>query len=458
MKTALVVGAGKSSLFLIEYLLHGADDGGYRVVVADADPAAATAKLAGHTAGTALALDATDANARLAAVENADVVCSLLPPALHTLLAHDCLAAGKPLITASYVSDEMRALDAAARAKGLLFMCEMGLDPGIDHMSAMQIIDGIRAAGGTMRAFVSACGGLVAPESDDNPWHYKFSWNPMNVVNAGRDGAVMLVDGREVTVPYNEVFKPAGATMIPGVGVLGAYPNRNSVPYAALYGMPDIPTLVRLTFRDMLFMAGWTYLIYAGYTRNSAEDRIVTTGLSPYDVTARLSGCPPGTDLRIHLASLVSQKSGAEPQRTDAWEMLDEQLTSIGLMSADALETFGVPEVATPADILYHLLLRAWAMQPEDKDMVVMQHKFDWTAASGAEKRTTSTLILKGDNAERTAMARTVGLPMGILARMVLRGYAGLPVGVCIPTMPEVYEPVLRELKEEGVVFTETEE
>jgi saccharopine dehydrogenase (NADP+, L-glutamate forming) len=455
MKTALIVGAGKSSLFLIEYLLRGAADGGYRVVVADADPQAAAQKIGGHPSGTPIALDATN-DARKAAVESADVVCSLLPPTLHILLAHDCLAAGKPLITASYVSDEMRALDAEARAKGLLFMCEMGLDPGIDHMSAMKIIHHIQEVGGRLDSFVSACGGLVAPESDDNPWHYKFSWNPMNVVNAGRDGARFLRDGEEVTVPYEHLFQPQWARLVKDAGLFGAYPNRDSVPYAALYGLPEIPTLIRLTFRDILFMAGWTYLIYAGYTRNAPGDRMITAGLSPYAVTARLTGCPLGTDLRIHLASLIFRTSGDDKHHTDAWELLDEQLTSIGLLSTDSLESFGVPQVATPAEILYHLLLRAWAMRPDDKDMVVMQHEFGWTEADGQERKSVSTLVIKGENAERTAMAKTVGLPMGILARMVLRGEPGLPTGVCIPTMQAVYEPVLRELEKEGVRFTES--
>jgi len=453
VKTVLVVGAGKSSLFLIENLLQHASAGGYRVVVADADEAAAASKVAGHAHGHACKMDAADAAARRTAVEGSNVVCSLLPPTLHHHLAADCLAVGVPIITASYVSPEMRALDAGFRAAGLTALCEMGLDPGIDHMSAMDIIHRIQASGGAIHSFQSHCGGLVAPESDDNPWHYKFSWNPWNVVTAGQGGARYIAGGEVMEVPYPEQFFGARPVQVEGVGQLGGYANRDSTTYPALYGLEGARTFIRTTLRHFDFLRFWPVLDAIRLT--STAEKFPTAGLSPAGYVGNLLRCPADRDLRVHIASAFSTQTPADQ---DYWVELEERLEAIGIFSDEPLTAYGIAVDAAPAEVLLHLLLRHWAMRPEDRDMVVMQHELGWTTAEGTPRRTTSTLVLKGENSERTAMAKTVGLPMAIAARMLLDGRAGdFPRGVCIPTEPAIYEPVLRELVTEGIVFTESE-
>lgn len=444
MKNILVVGAGKSSLFLIEYLLRHASEGDYRVVVADADRAAAAAKINGHPAGITARLDATSAIARASLVRDADVVCSLLPPALHVLLAHDCLTYNKPLITASYVSDDLRALDTDVRTKGLLFMCEMGLDPGIDHMTAMDIIHGIQEQGGKLVAFRSYCGGLIAPESDDNPWHYKFTWNPRNIVVAGQAGAVYKEEGRELEVPYTRLFKTCETIDIASIGPLAYYLNRDSLAYPALYGAEDAPAFLRATLRHPDFCTGWAALVALGLTDTKQYHPVKA------HTYASFTRIVAGLDSTENIEAAVAKKLSLSLHSTEM-----NLLRWLGIFDEVPLpQESGAMQ--SPADVLLALLLSRWTMQPEDKDMVVMQHEFDWIATDGGAEKITSTLVVKGDGGERTAMAKTVGLPMGILARMVLNGDPNLPTGVCIPTMPEVYKPVLRELEAEGIRFVES--
>jgi saccharopine dehydrogenase-like NADP-dependent oxidoreductase len=254
MKTILLFGAGKSATVLIDYLLENAITENWKTILVDADLKLAQSKIGHSQRATAVSFDINDGDERGKHIRHADLVISMLPPALHFLVAKDCLKHNRNLLTASYVDDEIRKMQSEIRHKNLLFLCEMGLDPGIDHMSAMRIIDGIHAKGGHIASFRSHCGGLVAPESDDNPWHYKISWNSRNIIMAGKAGAHYRENGEEKNIPYEELFTADRLVEIPGIGWLSWYPNRDSLSYHSLYGLEDTKTFVRTTLRHPDFM------------------------------------------------------------------------------------------------------------------------------------------------------------------------------------------------------------
>lgn len=440
MKKVLVLGAGRSATALIDYLLQHASAGDYRVVVADAQVALARQKVGGHPRGEAVGLDAANASARRALVEACDVAVSLLPPTLHVEVARDCLALGKHLVTASYVSDALRALDADARERGLVFMNELGLDPGIDHMSAVQRIRHIQQQGGRITAFYSSTGGLVAPESDDNPWHYKFSWNPRNVVLAGQGTAQYLEQGRMRFIPYHRLFEQYRLIQVPGMGEWEVYANRDSLQYQSAYGLHGVETIFRGTIRHRGFCEGWNALVRLGLT--DPHFTVPNSEAMTYaDLVEALLGNAP------HRGSL--QERVAQLLNTSVESMVMQQLAWLGIFEERPI---GLKN-ASPALALEQLLLEKWAMQPHDRDMVIMQHIFEYVL-EGRQHRLTSTLVAKGDDSVHTAMARLVGWPAGIFARRLLVG-APAPVGVRIPTDPEVYEPVMVDLEALGVRFEE---
>ncbi len=443
MKKVLVLGAGRSSVSLIEYLLQHAGSDGFKVVVADAQREQAHQKLGGHPDGEAVALDAAQAEERRTLIASAEVVVSLLPPALHVEVARDCLELGKHLITASYTSEAIRALDAEVRRRGLLFMNELGLDPGIDHMSAVERIRHIQHQGGQVKAFFSATGGLVAPESDDNPWHYKFSWNPRNVVLAGQGTAQYLEEGRLRLIPYHRLFEQHRTIRVPGMGEWEVYANRDSLQYRQAYGLQHAHTLFRGTIRHTGFCDGWNALVRLGLTD---AQFVIPDGenLSYADLVEALLG--------THRSAGTLQQQVARLLRIDPDGAVMRQLEWLGLFEHRPI---GIRN-ASPALALEQLLLEKWTLRPDDRDMVIMQHRFEYTLR-GKDRRLTSTLIAKGENATHTAMARLVGLPAAIFARRILNGQPTL-TGVRIPTDPETYEPILAELAALGVRFVEEEE
>lgn len=439
MQTILVVGAGKTSVFLIDYLLSHAQRSGWKVIVADSDADAINDKISGHPLAEAQVLDIADENKRSLLVSKSDLVVSLLPPALHILLAHDCLKYKKHLITSSYVSPEMKELDVQAKQAGLMFMCEMGLDPGIDHMTASQIVHGIQKVAGAITSFKSFTGGLIAPESDTNPWHYKFSWNPRNVVLAGRDGAKHLSNGKIVEVPYGELFAhPKRGAKIDGVNPLVYYPNRDSLSYMDLYDLPDVKTFMRATYRFQGFIRGWNVLVQLGLT--DPDDKVKDNTYSGWIRSKN------GFDDKKPLIEQVAGKMGLAVDDTPitmvAW---------LGILEDEPIK----PKKSNSADILLDVLLRKWAMKPEDKDLVIMRHELEYVHKSNKKTTLVSTMTAKGQNAKYSAMAKTVGLPMAILARLVLTNKVKPPVGVRIPNMPSIYRPVLAELSEHGITFRE---
>ena len=439
MQTILIAGAGKSSIYLIQYLLTHAPRNKWKVIIADGDANAIHEKINGSSYGEAAVIDITNVTEREPLVVRADIVVSLMPPHLHIHLAKDCLKHKKNLITSSYISDEMKAMDKDVKAAGLMFMCEMGLDPGIDHMTANKIIHSIHRVAGTITSFKSYCGGLVAPESDNNPWHYKFSWNPKNIVTAGLGGAKYLSNGKHVEVPYEKMFDHNKKVKIGDLGQLAYYPNRDSLRYLDIYDVPEIKTFMRATLRYPAFCKGWQALITLGLT--TMEDTCDTKGLTYALWLKQKTGYSGTGSLQEHIAKKLGVSEG---------DKVISQLQWLGLFEELPLR----PAHRSSGDILLELLLDKWKMASSEKDMVVMQHEIEYIH-KGSKIMLNSSMVLKGESRDMSAMAKTVGLPIGILARLVLNKKIVPPKGVLMPTMASVYRPVLTELAHHGIAFME---
>lgn len=439
-KLILILGAGRSSSSLIRHLLSMSEAENWTVHVGDLDVDVARQKVANHPRGEAFAMSATDQGDRDRRIREADLVISMLPAFMHPEVASVAIEAGVHVLTPSYISPEMKALDAKARAAGVLVLNEMGLDPGIDHMSAMKVIDEVRAEGGVMTGFASYCGGLVAPESDDNPWHYKLSWNPRNVVLAGQGGAASFLEGGTVrVVPPHRTFQNLTSIEVEG-RMYDGYPNRDSLSYKSLYGLDNVETLVRGTLRGEGFCEAWDALVQMGMVR---DDVTLTwaEGISWADWTR--SFLPASLDGASTLRGAVAAWTGATEDSLDLLEWL-------GLFDA-----VNGPSMATgtPAQVIERLVTEAWKLGAVDRDMIVMWHRFDFTV-NGEAKAKTSSLCLEGKDSVFTAMSDTVGLPMALAAKPMLEGGWGL-VGVHAPMMSTVYDPILQGLEDLGISFVE---
>lgn len=444
MKNILLLGAGRSASVLIKYLLDNSANESWNLTVADFSVDLAEAKTKNHTRARAISFDIKNEAQRTNEIDKADIVISLLPPDLHILAAIDCIRFKKNLITASYVSEQVKKLNADATASGVLLLNEMGLDPGIDHMSAMQVIDHLKSENAKLLSFKSYTGGLVAPESNDNPWGYKFTWNPRNVILAGQGTAKFIDDGKYRYIPYSRLFSQIEKIEIEGMGLFDGYANRDSLAYRYHYNVENIPTLLRGTLRNNGFCEAWNVFVQLGLT----DDSFVIENskqLSYAQLTeAFIPGNTTGNDLKSKVAMLCGMDVNSEALKKVEWT---------GIFSDNKIKL----ENATPAQILQNLLQAKWVMKENDKDMIVMQHQFEYREEknTGQEKqKLISSLVVKGENSEMTAMAKTVGLPMGIAAKLILNGKTKLK-GVKIPVMKELYEPVLKELENYGIIFKE---
>jgi saccharopine dehydrogenase-like NADP-dependent oxidoreductase len=438
MKTILVIGAGRSSSSLIQYLLDHAPTENWHVRVGDMDEKNASSKLNGNSNGSAFRFDIQDAVLREKEISAAVLVVSMLPASMHGAVASECVKQGKHLVTASYVSDEMRALDADAKKNNCILLNEIGLDPGIDHMSAMQVIDEVKKAGATMTAFYSYCGGLVAPESNDNPWGYKFSWNPRNVILAGQATAQFIENGHYKYLPYNRLFANARSIEVEGHGSFDAYANRDSLSYRGVYGLENIPTMLRGTLRMPGFCKAWDAFVKLGFT----DDTWKLKDANELSYAQLLEAFLPQAkgELKNRLSVFLQEPVDGEVMRKLEW---------VGVFSNEKIKLVE----ASPAQILQDLLERKWLLKSGDKDMIVMQHQFEYEL-NGKTHHHISSLVVKGENELHTAMAKTVGLPAAIAVRMILRGDIKR-TGVCVPVTADIYQPVLEELKSYGIVFTE---
>jgi saccharopine dehydrogenase-like NADP-dependent oxidoreductase len=421
LKRILLFGAGKSATVLIDYLLREATGRNWRIIVADANKDLVLSKTKNSVFADAVEINIEDSAQRAGLVQEADIVISMMPPSLHFLIAKDCVEYGKNLLTASYLDPQIKSLLPEIEKKGLLFVCEMGLDPGIDHMSAMKILDEVRANDGSVTSFKSHCGGLVAPESDNNPWHYKISWNPRNVVTAGKAGADFKLDNKLLHSSYKSIFKDCPEVNIEGHGKFASYPNRDSLGYIPIYKLENAQTFLRTTLRHPAFCIGWNAIVQADLANDI--NLLNTEGLTYKNWSTAIT-------------AFVNE---------DNYVMLD----FLGVFSEEL-----VPSAAkTSADVLQHLLETKLVMQPSDKDMVVMLHEIEYLQ-NGALHKINSSLVVIGENNLHTAMATTVGLPLGITTKLILEGEIRL-TGLHIPTHPEIYKPVLKGLEEKGIRFRE---
>ena len=441
MKNILLLGAGRSASVLISYLQEQAALHDWQLTIADSNlDHISSTNLPSYVRLSPLQLQ--DEDLVRAEIEKADLVISMLPALFHPVVANKCLRLKKNLITASYVAPEIKALTTAVEEAGLLFVMEAGLDPGIDHMSAMAIIKKIKAKGGQLQAFKSYTGGLIAPESDTNPWHYKFTWNPRNVVLAGQGTAKYLEAGQHKYIPYHQLFRRTEELTVHPLGAFDGYANRDSLQYREPYDIPEIPTLIRGTLRRKGFCEAWQQLVLLGLTDDSyplqnTADWTYRQFIQAYLPATQNAGQP----WYEQLATYLQLPLGSEAIEKIKWLEFPEE--PIGIVNA------------TPAQVLEKLLTQKWRLGPQDKDMVVMQHIFEYKL--GIEKRIlTSSLVVLGEDSQRTAMAKTVGLPVGIIAKLILQNKLNLR-GVIIPTVPAIYEPVLAELEQYGVTFVEEE-
>lgn len=441
MRVVLVIGAGRSASSLIRYLLDKSEKENLHLIIGDLSLALAEKKTNGHPNATPIALDIFDKEQRRLAIQQANIVVSMLPAHLHIEVARDCLLYKKHMVTASYISDAMQELDKEAKANNLIFMNEIGLDPGIDHMSAMKVIDEIREKGGDMLLFESFCGGLVAPESDNNLWNYKFTWAPRNVVLAGQGGAAKFIqEGTYKYIPYCNLFRRTEFLEVEGYGKFEAYSNRDSLKYRTIYGLEDILTLYRGTIRRVGFSKAWNMFVQLGMTDDSyvMEDsenmsyRQFVNSFLPYHPT-------DSVEIKMRLILKIDQD-----------DIMWDKLVELDLFNPNKF--VGLKD-ATPAQILEKILSDNWTLQPHDKDMIVMYHKFGYVL-NGVDTQIDSKMVCIGDDQTYTAMAKTVGLPVAMATLLILNGKITTP-GVQLPINKEVYLPILKELEEYGVVFHE---
>lgn len=439
----LVIGAGKSTAYLLDYFLEKADSENLHITIADLNPSGLPEAVRNHSSTTILALDISREADRKAAVGDADIVVSMLPAHLHISIARDCLELGRHLVTASYVSKEMKAMDSAVKDRGLIFMNEVGLDPGIDHMSAMQVIDRIRAQGGKMLLFESFCGGLVAPESDTNLWNYKFTWNPRNVVLAGQGGAAKFIqEGTYKYIPYHKLFRRTEFMEIEGYGAFEAYANRDSLNYREAYGLQDVLTLYRGTIRRVGFSKAWNMFVQLGMTDDSYTIEN-SEGMSYREFTNLFLPYSPTDSVELKLRHYL---------KIDQDDIMWGKLLELNLF--DPKKTIRLKN-ASPAQMLQQILEDSWTLAEDDKDMIVMYHKFGYIL-DGKKKQVDANMVVLGENRTHTAMAKTVGLPVAMATLLVLNGRIST-TGVQIPIRKEVYNPVLEQLESYGVIFKELE-
>lgn len=440
MRKILVIGAGRSASSLIKYLLDKSDVENLQIIVADKILASAQKIINKHKNAKAILLDIFEDKGRREAIENADIVISMLPARFHIEVAKDCITYGKSMVTASYISKEMQALNDDVVAKGLVFMNEIGLDPGIDHMSAMQIIDRIRENDAKLILFESFTGGLVAPESDDNLWNYKFTWNPRNVVIAGQGSAAKFIqEGKYKYIPYHKLFRRTEILDLKEYGKFEGLANRDSLKYRSVYGLEDILTLYRGTIRKVGFSRAWNVFVQLGMTDDSytIDD---SENMTYRDFTNSFLAYAPYDSVELKLRHYL---------KIDQDDVVWEKLMELDIFSDKKVDLVK----ATPAQILQKILMDKWTLKKEDKDMIVMMHKFGYIY-KGEKRQINSYMQVVGDDQTYTAMAKTVGLPVAIATLKILNGVIKTP-GVQLPITKEVYEPILKELEDYGITFKE---
>ena len=439
MKNILVIGAGKSAVTLINYLLNESAKNNWTVTVADYNLDLALKASNNHSNSRSIFFDVNDVNQRNKEIISSDIVVSMLPASMHILVARDCVNFKKNLVTASYVSDEILALDTQAKENGVLLLNEIGLDPGIDHMSAMKVIDDLKSQGAEITSFKSFCGGLIHPDSDNNPWNYKFTWNPRNVILAGQGTAQYIFNDTYKYIPYHQLFKRTETLNILNAGEFEGYANRDSLSYRKSYGLEDISTMFRGTLRKKGFCRAWDIFIQLGMTSDDYK-MIDSQSMKCSDFTNLFLPKNDKNSLEENFCDYLSIPLDSEDFKKIEW---------LGLFS----DTIIGLDNLTPAQFLQKIAESKLSLDSNDKDMVVMQHQFEYLIDDSTNVLHSS-LIVFGDNQINTAMAKTVGLPVAISVKLILSGAINSS-GVKIPTSKDIYLPVLNELEDNGITFIE---
>ena len=441
MQHILILGAGLSASSLIKYLLDHSENFDWQIRLGDLSVETAKAKINQHPRGEAFYFNVNDEEQCRSEVQKADIVVSMLPASLHFKVARACVDFSKNMVTASYVSPQIEALNEEAIAKNVLILNEIGVDPGIDHMSAMQIIDNIKAEGGEITSFQSSTGGLVAPKYDNNPWNYKFTWNPRNVVVAGQGVSMFIRNGKYKYIPYHKLFKRVLRTEVLNYGEFEIYPNRDSLKYREIYGLDNIPSMLRGTMRRPGFSRSWDIFVQLGMTDDTfiIED---SENMTYREFVNSFLRYETQISVETKLAKYVCVDEDSEIMYKLRWLDLFKPI-KIGLKRA------------TPAQILQHILLKKWVLDKDDKDMIIMQHRFE--VAFGDKKKTIlSTMAVEGTDQTHTAMSKTVGYPVAIACKLILAGQIKAS-GVKLPLDSVIYEPILKELTTLGIQFIEEE-
>jgi len=441
MKKILVIGAGLSSSSMIEYLLKNSESYNWEITVGDMSEELAAFKVKGHKNARPIGFDIFNENQRVEEIKKADLVVSMLPASMHPIVAKVCLEYKKHMVTASYVSDDIKKMEVDVQNAGLIFLNEIGVDPGIDHMSTMIVLDKIKAAGGEITMFKSFTGGLVAPKFDNNPWNYKFTWNPRNVVVAGQGTAKFIVNGDYKYVPYQKLFTHTERFNVLNYGEFEGYPNRDSLKYRGIYGLDQISTMIRGTLRRPGYCKAWNIFVQLGmtddtYTIENSENMTYREFLNTY--------------LPYSQNDTVEQKL-SKTLKIDENSATMYKLRWLGIFDKTKIAL----KNATPAQILQKILENKWKLEEGDRDMIVMQHQFGYKL-NGMNKLLTTSLAIEGQDTLNTAMSITVGIPVAIAVKLILTGVINKP-GVHVPVTKDIYEPVLNELKEYGIEFIEEE-
>ena len=439
MKQILVIGAGRSSVLLIEYLLNESSKFNWLVTIADYNIELAVFAASNHKNSRPIFFDVNDSNQRQIEIKKADIVVSMLPSNMHLIVAKDCLEFKKDLVTASYVSNGIKQFDSHAKKNNLIFLNEIGLDPGIDHMSAMKVIDELKLKGAELKSFKSYCGGLIHPDSDNNPWNYKFTWNPRNVILAGKGTSKYLQLNKVQEISYESLFTKLDYVNILNEGKFEAYANRDSLSYIASYGLNEIETMYRGTLRKVGFCNSWNAFVKLGLTN---DDYVINNSekLSHKDFLSLFLPSDSKLSIKERFCKFLSIDIQSDEFQKFEW---------LGIFSNKLCEI----KDATPAQVLQKITEEKLSLSNDDKDMVVMQHQFDYIFQN-KEFKLNSSLVVFGEDQTKTAMAKTVGLPVAIAVKLILNKTIKLK-GVQIPTSKEIYTPVLNELAKNGINFIE---
>lgn len=438
MKKVLVLGAGLIARPLIRYLL---DQPEFEVEVADVIVSKAAKIIDNHPRGTAKELNLKIEESLRDEISKADIVVSIVPYTFHAMVAKYCIEFKKHMVTTSYVSPEMNDLDQKAKEAGILILNELGLDPGLDHMEAMRIIHEIEEAGGQVESFTSFCGGLPAPEANTNPFGYKFSWSPIGVLRASKNQAKYLKDGQQVLIPSEDLFNNYSMIKIEELGDFEGYPNRDSIPYIEIYGIPSTKTMLRGTLRNIDWCQTLKKIGELGLLDEEEKD---WTGLTYKEFMRKLMNAPSDVDVKKAMSEYLRIEEDSDVMGRLEW---------LGLLSDDLL----APQQGSAMGVLGALMIEKLKFDEGERDMIVLQHELVASCPGDRKEKITSTLIDYGIPHGDSSMARTVGLTAAIGTRMVLEGKI-TSTGVHIPIVSDIYIPILSELKKMRIAFEEKKE